>query len=109
MLIAAEQAMLNMAFKGATVLDPKGFDITDSLVNQAERINAEFDEMLAKKRRGEAIVAPKKINFPKPGPAKKAPAVTPKGVTEDEDERKGSHKRGPRKATAKAGPPRAKQ
>lgn len=52
-----EQSLLNLAKGGHLVLTPEGGNLTESLLAQADRINADFDQALKKMRRRTRIAS----------------------------------------------------
>lgn len=84
--IIAEQGLLNLALQNNVQILSEGVDITLALITAAPRVNSQFDTLHAPSDATPAIMPGKKQDLP--------PVRTPKV-------------RPPRKATAKAGPPRA--
>jgi hypothetical protein len=111
----AEQAMLNMALRGISIL-VGSHNISPSLIKKGKRINADYEQALHVARGGKIkheapspVTAMLHVNI-KPGP--KSPPPPPllqsDRVVEalKEPDKKAPRKRTPRKATAKAGPPK---
>lgn len=108
----AEQAMLNMALRGISLL-VGSHNLSPSMIKQGKRINADYEQALHVARGGKIkaetpppVTATLRVDIPKPGPKPLTRAEIESQDGAVEPDKKPPRKRTARKATAKAGPPR---